>query len=251
MVIQELGDRMKEYEKVSNIYLPRRSYIIIRVDGIAFHTYTKGMNKPYDNTLIAAMNHTAEYLCKSIIGAKLAFTQSDEISIVVTDFGDPKTQAWFNNNLIKMVSNSASKATSSFNAFMYINRYDKMGDIDIKDAEFDSRVYQIPQRTEVINYLRWRQMDTIRNSIETVCREYYSQSEMNGKNGKELKDMIISAGDNWDMYSEDRKMGRLTIKELIPGETRPRWTTRYAPDLMDTYGLNMIKEIIKDNDTNS
>jgi tRNA(His) 5'-end guanylyltransferase len=245
MVIQELGDRMKEYEKVSSIYLPRRSYIIIRVDGIAFHTYTKGFKKPYDDTLISAMNYTAEYLCKNIIGAKLAFTQSDEVSIVVTDFGDTKTQAWFNNNLIKMVSNSASKATSSFNAFMGYKQY------TTKIAEFDSRVYQIPQKTEVINYLRWRQMDTIRNSIETVARCHFTQSEMNGKNGKELKDMIISAGDNWDMYPEDRKMGRLTIKELIPGEARPRWTTRYAPDLMDTYGLNMIKGIIKDNDTNS
>jgi tRNA(His) 5'-end guanylyltransferase len=112
----DLGNRMKEnYENRTRISLPRRSYTVIRIDGKAFHTYTKGLNRPFDRRLIEDMNATAAYLCKNIMGAKLAYVQSDEISIVITDFEDISTQAWFDNNLQKMCSVAASMATSEFN----------------------------------------------------------------------------------------------------------------------------------------
>lgn len=82
-----LGDRMKDfYENRTRYMLPRRTYTVIRIDGKAFKNYTKGLIRPFDKGLIEDMNSTAEYLCKNIQGEKLAYVQSDEISIVLSDF---------------------------------------------------------------------------------------------------------------------------------------------------------------------
>ena len=110
-----LGDRMKRYENTSRYYLSPRNYTIIRVDGKAFHTYTKGLERPFDLKLISDMNETASFLCKNIQGAKFAFVQSDEISIVITDFENINTDAWFDGNVQKITSISASLATAKFN----------------------------------------------------------------------------------------------------------------------------------------
>ena len=112
----QLGDRMKAfYEDRTRIKLPRRTYTIIRIDGKAFHTYTKGLKRPFDTGLIDDMNWTTEYLCKNIQGVKFGYVQSDEISLVLTDFDTLQTDLWFDGNLQKMASIAASMATARFN----------------------------------------------------------------------------------------------------------------------------------------
>jgi tRNA(His) guanylyltransferase len=143
-MVDALGERMKTYENVSRFYLTRRTYTIIRIDGKAFHHYTKGLMRPFDNILIDDMNSTAMYLCKEVQGTKFGYVQSDEISILITDFDDINTDAWFGNNIQKMCSVSASLATVKFNEL-------RPGKI----ALFDSRVFQLPTKTEVINYFIW------------------------------------------------------------------------------------------------
>ena len=111
-----LGDRMKRfYENITKYFLPRRTYTIIRIDGKAFHSLTQNFDKPFDYTFINQMDETAKYLCKNIQGAKFAFVQSDEISILMTDFDKINTSAWFDGNVQKIASISASMATSKFN----------------------------------------------------------------------------------------------------------------------------------------
>lgn len=110
-----LGDRMKGYENISRIYLTRRTPIIIRIDGKAFHSFTRGFARPFDDVLIKSMQDTAKYLCENIMGCKLAYTQSDEISLLLVDYEKIETQAWFDNNLQKIVSVAASMATMAFN----------------------------------------------------------------------------------------------------------------------------------------
>src|ERR1035437_8177555 len=101
--------RMKEqYENRTKFLLPRRSYVILRLDGVAFHTYCKKFKKPFDDDFIEDMNETAKFLCSKIQGAKFAFVQSDEISILLTDFENIATAAWFDNEVQKIVSVSAS-----------------------------------------------------------------------------------------------------------------------------------------------
>lgn len=232
----ELGTRMKEdFENRTRIFLPRRSYTLIRVDGKAFHTYTKGLKRPFDDELMDDMDSTAQYLCENISGARFAFVQSDEITILITDFENEGTQAWFDNNLQKMCSISASMATAKFNELRFLGilldenskiagkPFDVHNDLpyDIIQralkrfipAQFDSRVWQIPSRTEVYNNFVWRQQDATRNSIQSVAQSLYKHQELNGKNTSELQEMIFQKGINWNDYAPKYKRGRMISKE--------------------------------------
>ena len=244
----ELGDRMKKnYENRTRFYLNRRTYTIIRVDGKSFHTYTKGLKRPFDDDFMNDMDATAQYLCKNIEGAKLAFVQSDEISILLTDFDTIKTEAWFDNNLQKMTSVSASFATSIFNQLRLIRicdnnisgKYDIPGIINSDDilktklAHFDSRVFQIAQKHEVENYFIFRQKDATRNSIQSVAQSLYSHEELKRKNGSQLQEMIFQKGINWNDYDARYKRGRIILKEYYQKEgfdaMRSKWSVFEPP----------------------
>lgn len=212
-----LGDRMKEfYEDRTRTYLPRRTYTIIRIDGKAFHTYTKGLDEPFDEKFVSDMDETAKFLCEKIQGTKLAFVQSDEISILVTDFDLLNTAAWFDGNIQKITSISASLATAKFNEL----RPGKL-------AYFDSRVFTIPSLAEVINYFIWRQQDTTRNSISAVARTLYSDKELQGKNSSQLQELCFQKGVNWNDLPVKLKRGRLILKETYEkqGSLRARWVS--------------------------
>ena len=207
----EISKRMKEnYEQRFRSYLPRRTYTIIRIDGKAFHTYTRGLIRPFDDGLIEDMDTTAQYLCKNIMGCKLAYVQSDEITLVLTDFETNQTQAWFDNNVQKMTSISASMATRAFNEA----RMKRLGVDKMKWAEFDSRVFQIPQKQEVMNMLIWRQQDCTRNSIQSVAQSLFSQNQLHGKNANMLQEMIFTKGINWNDYEPKYKRGRIIMKKM-------------------------------------
>ena len=232
-----LGMRIKSfYEKVTRIFLPRRTYTIIRIDGKAFHTYTKGLNRPFDMDLVADMDRTAQFLCKEIQGAKMAFVQSDEISILVTDFDKLETSAWYDNNLQKICSISASLATAKFNQ-LRIDKLISSGKIltdfdNLKLAMFDSRVFQIPSKVEVENYFIWRQQDTVKNSISSVAQSLYSHKELDGKNGNDKQEMIFQKGMNWNDFDPKLKRGRMIVKETYEkegGAIRTRWVSIAPP----------------------
>ena len=233
-----LGDRMKNnYENISRYYLTRRMPVIIRIDGKAFHTFTRGFKKPFDDILVSTMQDTMKYLCENIQGCVLGYTQSDEISLVLTDYAELTTDAWFGNNLQKMCSVSASMATLAFNKFfsgrvqefMYDccdefgddvlpekqNDYELAHNVYFKKlhtAMFDSRVFTI-QKEEVCNYLIWRQQDATRNSIQSVGQENFSQKDLHGKSCNNIQDMLmLQKGINWNDYSTTLKRGSCCIK---------------------------------------
>lgn len=201
----ELGDRMKSYyEDRSRTYLPRRTYTMIRIDGKAFHTYTRGLKRPFDVDLIKDMDETTKFLCDNIQGAKLGYVQSDEISILLSDFEKATTSAWFDGNVQKMASISSSLATAKFN---------QLRSSTGKLAMFDSRVFTIPPSEEVINYFIWRQQDATRNSIQAVAQSLYSHKELNGKNTDQLQELIWQKGQNWNDYPVGQKRGRVILKQ--------------------------------------
>ena len=222
-----LGDRMKNnYENISRYYLTRRMPVIIRIDGKAFHTFTRGFKKPFDDILVKTMQDTMKYLCENIQGCVLGYTQSDEISLVLTDYAELTTDAWFGNNLQKMCSVSASMATMSFNKYFRIMiedycEYDptasfkqrnKYIDAYDKGAMFDSRVFNIPKE-EVCNYFIWRQQDATRNSIQSVGQANFSQKELNGKSCNDIQDMLMTQKSiNWNDYATTLKRGSCCIK---------------------------------------
>jgi tRNA(His) guanylyltransferase len=243
-----LGDRMKEfYEDRTRIKLPRRTFTIIRIDGKAYHTYTKGLQRPFDQGLIEDMNATTAYLCKNIQGAKFGYVQSDEISLVLTDFDDLGTHAWFDNNLQKMVSVAASMATAEFNRLRLIRACnDIMGDYvenllteneiqKFKMAEFDARAFQIPFIDEVKNYFIWRQQDAVRNSISSVAQSLYSTKELHGVKTDQMQELIFQKGINWNDYDFRMKRGAVIgkVEVTITNEngtfTRNKWQVINTP----------------------
>jgi len=225
----ELSTRMKEfYENRTRISLPRRTYTIIRIDGKAFHTYTRGLKRPFDEGLIEDMDLTACYLCKNIQGAKFGFVQSDEISVLMTDFEAITTDAWFDGNIQKIVSVAASMATAKFNQLRLIRNVNTSKTtsiqtmLDSKLAEFDARTFTIPSKTEVINYFVWRQIDTVRNSISSAAQSVFSHKELNNKNTDQMQEMLFQKGINWNDYNPKHKRGRFIFKETFEKVIDPK-----------------------------
>lgn len=251
-----LGDRMKEfYEDRTRIKLPRRTYTIIRIDGKAFHTYTKGLKRPFDDGLIEDMNSTTAYLCKNIQGAKFGYVQSDEISLVLTDFDDLGTHAWFDNNLQKMVSVAASMATAKFNQLRMARSTwegsDVAGSLDQDDIEnfklamFDARAFQIPFIDEVENYFIWRQQDAVRNSISSVAQSLYSPRELNGVKTDQMQELIFQKGINWNDYDFRLKRGAVIGKVPVELQSGDVTYTRNKWKVLDTPTFTQDREFIK------
>jgi tRNA(His) guanylyltransferase len=258
-----LGSRMKTYESVSKSFLMRRTPVIIRIDGKAFHTLTKGFQRPFDDILMEAMQETTKYLCANIQGCKMGYTQSDEISLLLTDYETLNTCSWFDSNVQKMASISASMATLAFNKIfsdLVRKRLDKMiannqmldgrkmlpSTLDLvkyksaddyvkdikriysKDAMFDSRVFTIPVE-EVCNYFVWRQEDATRNSIQMLAQSNFSHKELQKLSCNKLQDKLFKEKNiNWNDLAVSKKRGTCIVKEkyIMDNElktTRTRW----------------------------
>lgn len=205
-----LGDRMKLYEEAARSTLPPRMPVILRVDGKAFHTYTKNATKPFDYDLIGLMNGAAMGLCENIQGAQMAYVQSDEISVLIHGYKKFTSSPWFDNQVQKMVSVGASIATSHFAAGLF----DEGGNRTKFDLPvyFDARVFVLPEN-EVCNYFLWRQQDCSRNSIQMLARSIYSHKQLDGKNGNVLKEMCDAKGQSWDALPTQHRRGRCVVKK--------------------------------------
>lgn len=203
-----LGDRMKSYEDIPRIYLTPRMPLILRIDGKAFHTYTKGFNKPIDTLITTAMTEAGKALVNEIQSAKVVYIQSDEISILINDYEMFDTQAWFDKNLQKMVSVSASIATAYFNKYMWSNGVEKVG-------TFDSRAFVIP-REETCNYFIWRQQDAERNSVSSLAQSQFSHKSLHGKNVETMKQMLLSEKNiDWNSIPTSQKRGWCVLKDNV------------------------------------
>jgi tRNA(His) guanylyltransferase len=236
-----LGDRMKgNYEDRTRMHLPRRTNTIIRVDGKAFHTFTRDCKRPFDSELMDAMNRTAIALCEGIQGAKIGYVQSDEISIWITDYDELTTDAWFDGNIQKVVSVAASIATAAFNkvwmlrnhALWHANKPGAVYPTDYVPAMFDARAFTIPEVAEVANYFLWRTRDASRNSVQMVARSTFSHKKLENKSTNDLKKMIKEGGImSWEAMNNSVKYGRLvhrvpTLVDVIGSPlpaTRHKW----------------------------
>jgi tRNA(His) 5'-end guanylyltransferase len=200
-----LGDRMKAYESASSNTLPSRIPLIMRLDGRAFHTYTRKMEKPFDLTFIKRMQETALYLCDEIDGAQIAYIQSDEISIFIHNYKKITTNPWFSNRAQKMVSISAAMASVMF------SHLDEKAGNEFTGQVFDARVFIVPEN-DVANYFLWRQKDATKNSIQMLARSLYSNKELYKKNTTDLQEMCFQKGHNWNDLATTLKRGSCIIK---------------------------------------
>lgn len=220
----ELGDRMKGYEYVTRTYLPNRMPIIIRLDGRAFHTFTRNFNKPFDKPFMGVMQKVTAKLVEEIPGCVFGYTQSDEISLLLKNDQTNNTEPWFKNNISKIVSISASMATLYFNRKFdeaiveYVEDFGKDSTISVymkaieKGALFDSRVFVIPE-DEIVNYFIWRQQDATRNSIQMVGQANFSHKELQYLKTNVIQDKLFTEKDiNWNDYPVPCKRGTAIYK---------------------------------------
>ena len=280
-VRDDLGTRMKEYyEQVPKFRLMRRTPVAMRLDGKAFHTFTKGFQKPFDEILVKSMQDTMKYLCENIQGCVFGYTQSDEITLILVDYQTLDTCAWFDYEIQKMCSISASMATMAFNKYFsensakYIlerNEKDKIAlgypkalcftsfpeDLQKqfqiyckaveKGAMFDCRCFSIPKE-EVTNLVYWRQLDATRNSIQMVGQANFSHQELQGKSCNDIQDMLmLQKGINWNNYPTYLKRGSACLRlpdPETPESERMKWTIDLDMPILKGYGRKYIDNLV-------
>ena len=256
----DLGTRMKEYyENTYRFGMTRRMPVAIRIDGKAFHTFTKGFERPFDKVLSNSMIRTMGYLCQNIQGCVFGYTQSDEITLILLDYQTLTTDAWFGYEIQKICSISASMATMAFNKFfadeaenwfstahnevrwdspewdIIDKQYETYRKAFDKGAMFDSRCFNIPKE-EVCNLIYWRQLDATRNSIQMMGQANFSHNELQGKSCNDIQDMLMEKKNiNWNNTPTPWKRGTAWRKDfgfdfnmpILKGEDR-----KYVDDLI-------------------
>ena len=234
-VHDDLGTRMKTfYESTPKIHLMHRCPVAIRIDGRAFHTFTQGFQKPFDKILMKSMQETMQYLCENIQGCVFGYTQSDEITLILVDYKNLTSAAWFDYDIQKVCSIAASMATMAFNNIFskYVKKFDlalayndngidteenrKLWEIYTrainKGAMFDTRCFNIPKE-EVANLIYWRQLDAMRNSVQAVGQANFSHKELQGKSCANIKEMLKEKGVDWDSLSLECQRGSCCVKK--------------------------------------
>jgi tRNA(His) guanylyltransferase len=226
-----LGDRMKHYEHTYRTALPRRSYTLMRLDGVAFHSYLKKAEKPFDPEFVADMNLLAKKLCEEIQGVCFGYTQSDEISLLLTDFATIQTEPHRGGVVQKLVSTAAGLAS----AYFAHQRYFVPGDLPY----FDCRVWSMSDPVEVANYFLWRQWDAVRNSIQMVGQHYFSPAQLHKVSCDGIQEMLVVwHGVNWNDFDDGLKRGRVAVHDYGEG-----WCTFAAPHFKAEPGSFLAEQI--------
>ena len=272
-VNDELGKRMKEYyENIPKNKLMRRAPVIIRIDGRAFHTFTRGFKKPFDDILIKSMQETMKYLCENIQGCVLGYTQSDEISLLLVDYKNLNSSAWFDYEVQKICSIAASMATMAFNKSFAKNAEEFMTDCASsyemeglcgkgteeyklcevyqkaieKGAMFDARCFNIPKE-EVTNYFYWRQLDAIRNSIQMVGQAHFPHNILQYKTCEDIKDMLYVKDEIvWELLPTYKQRGSCCIKQdyIYENILRKQWIIDNNIPLFKEEGRDYIEVLV-------
>lgn len=226
-----LGDRMKRYEAVYNQKAVRRTPLVIRVDGKAFHTFTRGCEKPFDQHLINSMVHAAAKTAEKMQGFKVGYVQSDEATFVLTDYDDLKTSAWFDYKVQKICSIAAAYMSVYFNGYYFNGRLttDNL-------AVFDARVFSVPKE-EVANAILWRMQDWSRNSLQMMARAHFSHKELHGVNQVGMHEMLHKIGKNWATDCTDQQKNG-TVLTCYGGDVQLRTDVRPSYIMIN----NILKE---------
>lgn len=203
-----LGDRIKGYESIYEHYFLPKTPIIVRVDGKAFHTWTKGCKRPFDQNLISCMFGSAKEVAKQMQGCLALYAQSDEVTFVLCDDQSLETQQWFGGRQNKIESVTAAMMTAYFNRNWEVGqnlRSDKCFNIlDYTPAIFDARAFQVPKE-DVANVFLWRVKDWERNSLSMFCNQFFSPKELHGQGRSDQHEMLHKIGHNWATECTDQQ----------------------------------------------
>ena len=217
-----LAARIKEYESLTvGDRLISSLPVIIRLDGVAFHTFTKGFNRPYDKLLSNLMIDTTKYLVKET-NARCGYTQSDEITLVLYS-DNYNSQIYFDGRIQKILSVLAARCSVFFNTKLrdFLNLSFEKNTIDFYQSKirecpvFDCRIFVVPNKEEAVNTLIWREKDATRNSISMAAQSVYSHGELDGKSASEKQEMLFASSINWNDYPSFFKRGTYVQRKVV------------------------------------
>lgn len=211
-----IDDRMKRYEAATRFQLTARMPVVIRLDGKAFHTFTRDCNRPFDEGLREALVKATQALLDEV-PARFAYAQSDEISLLLVDYNKFESQQWFDGIIQKLASVSSSVMTGHFNRFWG----DLRPDLAIEPAFFDARVFPVPER-DVENHFVWRQQDAMRNAVSMAAQAHFSHKELQGMHTGQMLEMLSEKHVKFDDYPAWFRFGSLITREKI--EAAPVFT---------------------------
>lgn len=258
--METLKEKCEALRATTDYRLPKKTYIMSAIDGRSFSRLIKNKyEKPFDDKFINMMNEVAIYVCKNVQGCKFAYTQSDEITFVLTDFENEETSAFFDYRICKMLSIIPSLATAKFNQLVTLNLLDtpcsredmKQIVADMQLAQFDCKVWDAENFNNVFAYLLWRQIDCVRNSKQQAAQTYLTHKQLMGKHTDEqIKMLLEEKGIDWNMYPDNKKYGRFIYKEQVEkplpnGEMclRNVWETHDAFQLSEDNGKQKLLEL--------
>lgn len=229
-------EKFKSLERSFRTALPENSYAVIRVDGKGFSKYTSKMVKPFDPDFTKNMQETAKYLCENVDGALFAYTQSDEISVIISDLQSEKAQWWHGGQVQKIISVTAAYTTAKFNS---------LGTVDNQLPVFDGRVHSLDTLDDVLGYLQWRQADALKNSVGMLASHHFSHKFLDGVGTSKRRDHLIDIGHPWEELPQEVKQGTFVSRyksvedieyfhkkeKVMKSLTveRQRWSTKPAP----------------------
>jgi tRNA(His) 5'-end guanylyltransferase len=204
----DLGKRMKQYESVFHSQLPKRIPVICRIDGRSFHAVSrKRFGKSWNMEFVEMMIETVKHVQKDMQGCDFVYSQSDEASFLLVDYRTIRTNSWFDYDVQKLTSISASLASAKFSQLYG------------KPVSFDGRVFSIPADGEVVNYFIWRSQDCLRNAVQMAGQEHFSPKQLHGKSCNDIQEMLFQEhGINFNDYPTIRKRGFCIVNGKLDNE---------------------------------
>lgn len=198
----KIQNKFKDFEFNNAQFLPRDKYVVIRLDGRAFHTFTKdpslNLKRPYDFRFVDAMDYAAEMILKDVLtDAQFVYVQSDEMSIVFKTTDNTP----FRKQISKLLTLSASMASAAFNSKLSGNTL----------AIFDARIAYIGSAEDILDYLNWRRLDAYKNMISNAANEVYSSKELLGKTTKERTKLLENTP--YEQMPSEVVWGRFVFKQ--------------------------------------
>lgn len=252
IMFKNLQDKCLYYRNLTDYKLMPKTYVMLMLDGRSFSKFCKQFKKPYDEIFINMMNETANFLCKEIGNCKFAYVQSDEISIVLSDFVNINSDTWFSYRIEKICSIAASLATAKFNQLMTIHLLSNSKDDNflesvnnMKLVQFDCKCWNVPSYNDVFAWFLYRQIDCVRNSKQMAAQTYLPHKELCGKNTDEQIKLLKDKYEiDWHQYDDGKKYGRFIFKCVVSGYSeqllstfeRTKWTVHNAFPLMGING---------------
>lgn len=196
MTADSFSARMKGYKAAYDHVLTGRTPVIAHVDGIGFSQYTRKCEKPFDQKLGDVMIDVAVGIIERVQGAMVAYTQSDEITVLLHGYKTIASMPYRGNRVQKLVSEMAGPTSSHFTALSH-RIWDEGKLSGIREAAFAAAVFLVPEN-DVNNFFLSRQKDGIRNSVQMLTRSLYSHKQVDRKKVAEMKEMCTSYGAPWE-----------------------------------------------------